>query len=63
LDFPKWATQLKAVTHVIALGGVAVVGFAATPAGQAVIHQYPKLAAGFAAIGVLMATYHDPNKA
>jgi hypothetical protein len=55
--------NFKTVTHYIALGVAALAGFAVTPAGQALVTQYPKLSMLFAAVGAIAALYHNPTKA
>jgi hypothetical protein len=54
-------SKFKTVTHWFAVGAVAVVGFIASPAGQAVVHQYPILSGVAGVIGVLSALYHSPK--
>jgi hypothetical protein len=53
--------EIKKVTHVLALVGVAIVTFVASPAGQAVVHQYPWLSGIVGAIGTLVLVYHKPT--
>jgi hypothetical protein len=53
---------MKTLTHIMAVVLSAVVGFAATPAGQSVVHQYPILSGVFGVLGVLAAVYHQPQK-
>lgn len=52
--------KFKAITHIFAVIGTAIAGFILTPAGQALIHQYPLLAAVIAALGVA-GIYHNPK--
>lgn len=52
----------KKITHVFAVVLSGAVAFAATPAGQALVHQYPVLSGVVGVIGVLGAVYHNPNK-
>jgi hypothetical protein len=54
----NFITTAKKVTHYVAVGFVAVAGFAVSDAGQALIHQYPKLSGIAALLGVLGALYH-----
>lgn len=51
----------KTVTHWLALGVTALAAFALTPAGQALIAQYPKLSIFFGFVGGVAALYHDPK--
>lgn len=53
----------KKFTHVLAviLGGA--VAFAASPAGQALVHQYPILSGVLGVVSVLGAVYHNPMTA
>lgn len=55
--------KIKAVTHWLAVGLTAIVGFAVTDAGQAIIRQYPKATAVFALAGFLMTLFHNPKVA
>jgi len=53
--------NIKTITHFIAAGLAMAVAFAVSPAGQALVHQFPKLAG---AVGVLLALgslYHNPT--
>jgi hypothetical protein len=50
----------KTITHVFAVALAAVAGFVVTPAGQAVIHQYPVLSGLAGVILTLAAVYHVP---
>lgn len=54
--------KFKVITHVFAVVGVAIMGFIATPAGQAIVAQYPVLTGIAGAISVLGAVYHKPTK-
>lgn len=49
-------------THYLALGAAGVVAFAATPAGEALVKQYPHLTAAVALAGLVAALYHNPAK-
>jgi len=53
---------MKTITHVFAFIGAAVWAFLATPAGQAVLHQYPILSAIIGALGTVGLVYHNPLK-
>ena len=53
--------KFSKITHVIAVGFAAVVGFATSDAGQAIIRQYPKLSAVAALLGLLGSLYHTPK--
>ena len=52
---------MKKITHIFAVIASGVMIFVATPAGQAVIHQYPVISAVLGAIGALTAVYHSPK--
>jgi hypothetical protein len=56
-------TKISKLTHIIAIIGAAATAFLLTPAGQAIIHQYPKLAPIAGAIATLFAVYHNPKSA
>lgn len=51
------------ITHAFAAVAAAVYAFFLTPAGTAVLHQYPKLAAGLAGLTTIAALYHNPSAA
>lgn len=53
----------KNLTHYFAIAVVAIAGFAISPAGQAVVSQYPKLSGIFAGVIALAALYHQPKVA
>ena len=53
---------MKAITHVFAVIGAAAWGFLATPAGQAVLHQYPILSALVGAVSTVFVVYRNPLK-
>jgi len=55
-------SKFTTITHVLAVVSLAVIGWLATPAGQAVQHQYPWLSAAALALGALKLTYHTPTK-
>lgn len=52
----------KTVTHLVAIAVAAVSGFLATPAGIALLRQYPHLVPIVAGIAGIAATYHSPWK-
>ncbi|HUJ33273.1 MAG TPA: hypothetical protein VLY23_18470 [Candidatus Acidoferrum sp.] len=52
--------KFKKLTHVLAVAAVAVVGFVVSPAGQAVVKQYPWASAISGAILAVAAIYHVP---
>lgn len=54
--------KIKPLTHVIAVGIAAIAGFLATPAGQALIRQYPVLVPVATGIGVIAALYRTPRQ-
>jgi hypothetical protein len=56
-------TKISKLTHLMAIAGAAIAAFAMTPAAQAIIHQYPKLAPVLAAILTLGSIYHNPKAA
>lgn len=58
----KWFTDASKLTHVLAVAIVAAYGFFQTPAGQAVLTQYPKLVALSTALGLLVTLYINPRK-
>ena len=53
---------MSKLTHIFALLGAAVWGFLATPAGQAVLHQYPILSALSGAVSTIVMVYRNPHK-
>jgi hypothetical protein len=55
--------NFKTITHVFAVILAGLAAFAVSPAGQAVVHQYPKLSGVVAAIVALSALYHSPKAA
>jgi hypothetical protein len=55
-------SKLKAVEHVFALVGTAAMTFIVSPAGQAIVHQYPVLAPITSGLAFLLAYYHTPSK-
>lgn len=57
----SFLTKLTYVEHLIAVAGAAVVAFSVSPAGQALVHQYPVLAPVVGALGFLTAFYHSPK--
>lgn len=52
---------MKRITHVIAVGLATVAAFFMTPAGMALVHQYPRLAAVSTLVG-MGALYFNPTK-
>lgn len=54
--------MFKKITHVFAFVGAAAMGFIATPAGQALVHQYPIISAVTGMAGALIAVYHAPKQ-
>lgn len=54
-------SKFKTLTHWLAVAGIAVVGFVASPAGQAIVHQYPIVSGIAGIIGLLGALYHSPK--
>jgi len=53
-------SKFKKITHVFAVIAAAAAGFIATPAGKALLGQYPVLSAAGAAILAVAALYHNP---
>ncbi|HEX5424370.1 MAG TPA: hypothetical protein VFW94_12540 [Candidatus Acidoferrales bacterium] len=53
-------SKFKKVTHVFAVALAAAATFVVTPAGKAIIGQYPILSAAAAGILALAALYHNP---
>ena len=53
--------KFKAVTHWLAVGLAVVTGFAVSPAGQALVRQYPKASGLFGFLAALGALYHTPR--
>ena len=56
---PKFLTN---VTHWLTLAFVAIYGFSQSPAGQALIHQYPQLSGGLVVLGIISSVYHGPTQ-
>jgi hypothetical protein len=56
-------SKIKGLTHVFAVVGLAIVGFVVSPAGQAVVKQYPVTSGIAGAIVALGAIYHQPQTA
>ena len=54
-------SKIKVVTHVLAGAAVAIAGFFVTPAGQAIIKQYPVLSPIAAGLALVLSLYHDPK--
>lgn len=52
--------KFKKVTHAFAAALAAAAAFVVTPAGKALLEQYPVLSAAAAGILALAALYHDP---
>lgn len=53
-------SKFKKVTHVFAAALAAAAAFVITPAGKALIGQYPIFSAAAAGILALAAVYHNP---
>jgi hypothetical protein len=51
----------KKATHVIAVAVLAAAGFFMTPAGQALVHQYPYIEPLASGLAVVAALYHNPK--
>jgi hypothetical protein len=58
----KSFVNAKGITHLYALIAAAVGSFLVSPAGQAVLMQYPHLASVISAISIILALYHNPSK-
>ena len=55
-------TQYTKVTHIVA-GGIAAVGaFLSTPAGEALVKQYPHVSAVIVSVVTLILLYHKPDE-
>jgi len=54
-------SKFKTLTHVLAGIAIVVVGWLATPAGMALVHQYPWLASVTLGAGIL-GLYRNPVK-
>jgi len=52
---------VKTITHVYALIAAAIGAFLLTPAGSALLTQYPKLAS-LLAVATVLGIYHSPAK-
>jgi hypothetical protein len=59
---PPPPAQYKTVTHVAAGLLSMLIAFSVTPAGQALVHQYPYLTGIVALASTLAAIYHVPVK-
>ena len=55
-------SRFKSITHVLAVIAAAAAGFLASPAGHAVVAQYPVLAPVAAGIAIVASLYHNPTK-
>lgn len=53
---------MKKITHVLAVAAAAVAIFFASPAGHAVLMQYPVIAPLANGLAMIMAIYHNPIK-
>jgi len=53
-------SKFKKVTHVFAAALAAAAAFVITPAGKALVGQFPLLSAAAAGILALAAIYHNP---
>jgi hypothetical protein len=58
---PSGGGSYKVITHVFAGIATALAAFAVTPAGMALVKQYPYLAALFA-MATAAAVYHQPTQ-
>lgn len=58
----SYLKQFSNATHFIGAGILAVLAFVATPAGQALITQYPKLSVFVTLLGMIAALYKNPTK-
>ena len=52
---------MKKITYILGAVLSAGAAFAVTPAGQALIHQYPILSGVVSIIGILGALFHTPK--
>ena len=53
--------KITVLTHWLALGAAAVGGFLVTPAGQAILHQYPVVSSVVGTVSVIAALYKNPT--
>jgi len=53
---------MRRITHVFAALAAAVMAFIVTPAGQALVHQYPILSGIIGVLGAAGAVYHQPER-
>ena len=58
----KFLAGFKNLTHYLAVGMIAAYGFAMSPAGQALVKQYPKLSGVVGMLGGVMALYYSGEK-
>lgn len=58
----NFANITKKITHVIAVALSSVVVFVVSPAGQSLIHQYPKISGAAGILVALGSLYHNPDK-
>ena len=54
--------KFKRITHVCALALAAAAAFFVSPAGQAIVHQYPVLSGVSAVVLALATLYHNPAR-
>lgn len=54
-------SKFKTVTHLAAVVLATLAAFAASPAGRALVSQYPVLSAASAGVLALAALYHSPK--
>lgn len=53
--------KFSTLTHFLAAAAAATVAFFVSPAGQAVLHQYPHLAPIASGVALIAGLYHSPN--
>lgn len=53
---------MRRFTHVLALLATSAYTFMLTPAGQALVHQYPILTAVVGGLTTVLALYHQPKE-
>lgn len=57
----KFNFNVSAITHVLAVAFSAAVVFVMSPAGQALVKQYPKLSVASGILLAIAAVYHVPT--
>lgn len=55
-------SKFRTISHIYAVIAAAIGGFLVTPAGQAVLAQYPRAASVIASVSTIAAIYHQSKK-